>query len=174
MGETDPGGNRSGAGTGYDDGGESDSTSGLWSLLSDNKDVLQDFLKQPTSFVLGSILSIILGGVEAMVESLLDAIWFVFVGDEAGSTEGAMGLEDIPLTAANLIVGAGETLGMPVLEITDTVFSTIADIALLAGPFAPFVLTIGAALAVAVYFVLLRTLIRVVLDVIPGLGGLLS
>jgi hypothetical protein len=142
-------------------------------VTGDVAETLKRFGKQPLAFTLGLFLNYILGGAEDVLVSLLDAIWFLFVGDSAGSTDGHWGVEDVALYPMELVVGAGDTIGSGIIEKVGMVTESMVSIALQFGVLAPVVLAFEIAIVLVVFWLGLRTLVRVALDIIPGLGGIL-
>ena len=139
-----------------------------WSTVS-------TFGKSPVGFILGAVLGTALDGLQTVWETLVTAVFAVFVGEEAGSTEGTWGLVDIPIVTLGLVMDAGSIVASSTVSfLTETVVGSVVDFALLFGPLSPLILTIEAALAIAVVFVVFRTLVRVGIDALPGGGGLLS
>lgn len=157
--------------TNGDTGGGDDSS--LGGLLA-YKDVLTTFAASPAGFILGAILSELLGGIEAIISLFLDAIRFMFVGsDGVPSSTGTLGIADVPVYMASLLGDAGSQLGAAVMTTTQTVTGALVDVAVASGPLAPVVLSMELAVLMVVSAVVLRTLIEIAADVVPGLGGLL-
>lgn len=134
---------------------------------------LKRFGRNPSAFVLGAVLSSILGGVEAVFVAILDSIQFVFVGDSASTTEGALGIVDIPMYIGSLLTSSGRTVGTAFLDSVGLVVSTMADTALSFGMLSPFVLAAEMGLVIVVLYYLGKTLLKIAIDAIPGGGGLL-
>lgn len=109
----------------------------LLTLPDVNWDVLKSFSTSPVSFILGAILSVFLGGLEAVIEAFLDAILAVW---EA--------VTFIPETGAAILRGTFGAAGDMVLGALSGVFETLAMAAAVAGPGAPLVL--GGAVAVSI------------------------
>lgn len=155
--------------------------SGFFSGDGTRRETLKQFLKSPSGFILGAVLSTLLDGFEGVLASILDGISLVFVGNAPG-TEGLLGLADIPLLIGELAVGAGRQIGgtagsgvvepSGLLGVIATLVESGLSAAELAGPLAPVVLTTEAVLVVYVLLLLFQRLVSVVLDVIPGAGGL--
>jgi len=135
-------------------------------------ETLRRFGRNPIAFVLGAVLQALLGGVEAIVTALLDAIRFLFVGSDPTGTDGQLGIADVPLLAAELVTGAGDTVGSAILASTGMYVDAVTETALAFGPLSP--VAVAAAIAVTLYvgYHIGMAVIRVVADVIPGLGGL--
>jgi len=132
------------------------------------------FAKNPVAFILGTVLTVILGGIEAIVRSVVEGIWVLFVGSDPSSTDGTVGLIDIPILAADYVVSSGEFIGSPIVSWVETMSSGAVDFALEFGYLAPLVITVEAAVVILLIYLTVRTLLRVAVDVIPGGGGLLS
>lgn len=144
-----------------------------WSDISGIPSTLQRFAKQPTAFILGAILSEILGGIETIVESLLRAIRLVFVGENPGSTEGTLGIADIPLLVLNIVLDAGSELGTTIRDLASSAATGGVEFAFGFGWLAPIVLSLEIAVLLVITWTVLRTLLRVAIDAIPGGGGLI-
>lgn len=169
MAETPPDtGSGSSGGSGSTGGsGASSGSGGGFTLPS----VLQAFADNPQGFVLGVVLGTLLSVLEGGVELLLRAITLVFEGSSVGDTEGLLGLADIPRLAAAVLTDAGRGAGLALSGTVAGITRTVEGLAATGGPFAP-------ALVVLIYVVLLGLvaagailLLRIVLDTIPGGGA---
>ncbi len=140
----------------------------------DLSSTLSRFAKNPTAFIFGAILGRLLDGLQAVWEAVVSGVYALFVGSDPTSTAGTWGLVDIPLYFASLLSDAGGAVASPVESWTGSMAGAAVDFALLFGPLSPFILTVEAALAIALVYLGLRTLVRVGIDVLPGGGGLLS
>lgn len=154
-------------------GGGSSSDSTTWGSILNVPEPLEKFAAHPVAFILGVVLQRLLGGIETMVTAILDAIQYVFVGDSVNSTEGDLGVADIPMVAANMLTGAGDTVGSSVLETLDTFVTAITDTALAFGPLSPVALAVEIGVVLVILYYVTTTLLRMALDLIPGAGGLL-
>lgn len=142
--------------------------------LQDSSSVLKAFGQSPLAFILGAILQPVLAGLNQAVGGFLSSIRFVFVGSDPASTEGMLGFIDLPAVGATFLISAGDWIGSATLDGVNLTVSTLLSLALKFGPLAPVALSVELAVVGVVLFVIVRTLVRVVLDVIPGAGGLIS
>lgn len=130
------------------------------------------FGKSPVAFVLGAILNVLLGGVEAIVRALADAFFAVFVGSKPMSTEGVYGLADIPLLALEVLMAGGQFVGGMILSSIRAYTTGAVEFALSFGMFSPLILTAEVVVVIVLTYVAATTLLRIAADAIPGLGGI--
>jgi len=130
--------------------------------LAAYEDVLRGFGRRPIQFIAGAILTIVLGGAETILLALLGAVRAL--GDAVAA---------LPLTAAGVLTDSGGAVGSALLSSISGINGALLNAVQLAGPAAPAVAAAIIVVEVAVAVVLLRTLARVVIDLIPGGGGLL-
>jgi len=129
--------------------------------LAEYDDVLKAFGKRPVQFVAGAIFTLLLNGVESIVESLLGAV--LALGDAVAA---------VPTLSAEVLTSGGAALGTVILDTIRLVNEPLLTAAQAAGPLAP---VIGAAIIVAeivAVIVVARAALRIILDLIPGIGGL--
>ena len=107
--------------------------------------VLQSFAKNPIGFILGAILTTFLAGLETVFEAVLGALQFLVEGDTVGSTEGMIGIADIPRVVADTIGWAGAEAGSGLEAAIAVALDALESAAATAGPAAP--LVIGLAFA---------------------------
>lgn len=81
--------------------------------VGEYSDQLLTFLRNPKRTLLTILLSAFVSVVLDIFEPILDAISLVFFGDSVTTTEGAIGLTDVPLIILNqLSAGAREVAGI--------------------------------------------------------------
>jgi len=153
-----------------------DETTGVMDFFgSGNASTLQTFAASPAAFIFGVILTPLLNGLETVVAKTLDLVYLVFFGTLRTTTDGQLGIADVPLVVADLLIDVGDLIGQPILSVAIRPLSkALVGFADWAGPLG----FLGAALAlviiVNVYASALRTAIEVVLDFIPGGGALIN
>lgn len=138
-------------------------------------------LKSPQGYILGVVLSQLLAGVESIFLLVLDGIEYVFRGSEPGTT-GVLGIADIPLWIGEQLVSAGSAIGgstglgsskpSGILGLFGTINDAILGLANSAGVFGPLIVSAYVAAIAIGGAILLRKLIMVLLDILPGGGGL--
>ncbi|WP_018259338.1 hypothetical protein [Halomicrobium katesii] len=138
-------------------------------------DVLQTFGSSPVGFIFGVVLTPILNGIEGVVRLILYYLNLVAFGDSRASTDGTLGLVDVPRLASGAIIEAGNLIGEPILnEAIDPLVDGLIGIGDWAGPWG----LLGAAIALVVivnlYAATLRKALEIVLDLIPGGGAILE
>jgi len=157
------------------DGGGSIEIEDTWLAgLKDVRGTLVAFGKSPAGFIFGAVVSELLNGVQTLVESLINAILFVFLGsDGAPSATGTLGLADIPVFAATTLGSGGARVATAIATSIRTANRATVEVATVAGPLSPVLY----AAILAAYLVIsawaLRTAIAVAADAIPGVQGLL-
>ena len=143
-------------------------------FLSGNLSVLRTFVTNPRRFVIGAVATAILEGLFDAVTALIDAVLFIFGGSKPfqfDPTE-SFGLADIPILIATTAADAGGNAGDAILGAIGTLNSQLFGLAETAGPAAPVITAAVIAAEIAVVaFVGART-VRVILDLVPGGGGL--
>lgn len=169
---TDSTGTTSGSDSGSSGGGGGGGLSADW--VTDYADIFKEFGKRPAGFILGAVLSEILGGIESIVTVLLNAIRLIFLGSDGRiSSVGTLGIADMPVYAASLLVRTGTVVGDAILDVVGTVLTTLVEIAASSGALAPVVLSAEIAVVLVATAWVARTGLQVAADFIPGLGGLL-
>jgi hypothetical protein len=170
-----------GDGTGTQTGGDQRGPDGEDTAIDDLLDyasVLTEFGDSPVGFILGAVLSYILGGIETVIEAFLDGFGILILGGdgqvsaELGTGE-TVGLADLPLTVASFLGSSGSTVLGPVIGFFGTLSTEVSEIASSAGPLAPVIYAGMVALLIAGGVWLLRTTISVLADAIPGLQGVI-
>lgn len=155
------------------DDAEEESSNSIPSFSEFAPDAVVAFANNPRNFVLGAVLTALLEGLFSVVTTLLEAIQLVFVGDSITTTEGAWGIADIPLGVAELLAGVGGEAGETVIGAIAAANDPLFTAAQTAGPLAP-VLVVGViVIEVLVLLFVGDRLLRVILDIVPGAGGLL-
>lgn len=158
-----------GGGDGGGDGG-----GGGLGKLRQYKDTLLAFGSSPAGFALGIVLTPLFEGLETIFEMVIDGIYLVFVGDSVGSTSGTVGIADIPLLAADVLIGVGDLVGSPVLDGVGWISTTAVEGMESLGIWG---LILGAIVVMTLVYVLAsnaRLIYEIVLDVIPGGGALIN
>lgn len=151
----------------------------LAGLSEEQNRVLSSFARRPVGFVLGIILSEVLSGIEAVTTAFVSAISLVLVGSGPGTSGEYLGLADIPLYLGELVVGIvqptgeGETIGGAIISIAEIPVGVVVDFAGRAGPLEPVVLATGAAGGIIAVAWLLRQLLVLGADAVPGAEVLL-
>lgn len=124
-------------------------------------DVLKGFGKRPIQFIGGAMLTLLLNGFEQLTVSLLDAV--LAVGDSVAS---------VPTLTASVLTDAGSSTGLLIIDLIRAVNEPLLTAAQAAGPLAPVVGTAIVAGELVVVVWVGQLLVSVLLDIIPGLGGL--
>lgn len=153
-------------GTGSDDGGPIIDWSSLapsW-LKGDTANVLKDFAEAPLGFTAGIVLNVLVGGLENIAEAFIRAFYVIYEGDTVGSTQGSLGLADIPRVAANQLGQAGRVGGSALLDALAGFFSTVESGAAAAGPAAPILAAIAVAVVILAGAYLLRLVATLIVD----------
>ena len=138
--------------------------------------VLSAFASNPRNFILGAVLTSILEGVFGVVTTLVDAVLLALGGSrpfEYSPAEAQWGLADVPPLIADYLTDSGSTVGGAVLDAVQALNDPLFNAAGAAGPFGP---VLAAAIVAAEVIALLwigERIIRVLIDAIPGGGGLL-
>jgi len=134
---------------------------------------LKAFGGNPAGFILGAVLSQILGGVQIIVESLIDGIIVLFLGSdgEPSATGDLLGIADIPVYVVTAFTGGGARVADGIAGAIRSTNRVTVEVATAAGPASPIVYAALLAVYMVVSAWLLRTLIAVVLDLLQ-LGGL--
>jgi len=137
------------------------------------EDTLTAFGESPAGFILGAVLSQILGGVQIIVESLIDGIIVLFLGSdgEPSATGDLLGIADIPVYVVTAFTGGGARVADGIAGAIRSTNRVTVEVATAAGPASPIVYAALLAVYMVVSAWLLRTLIAVVLDLLQ-LGGL--
>jgi hypothetical protein len=91
---------------------------------------LVKFVKNPGGFVLGVVLSTILGGLFDGVELVIGAMRTVLVGNDQW-----FGLADLPGAVITPFLSAGSTIGLTVLRAIESMNGAITDVVGATGPF---------------------------------------
>lgn len=140
------------------------------------------FAKRPRSFILGAVLTTLLEVVTGIVTTLIAAINLVLTGDAGtGDQSRIIGIADIPGLIADSLIAAGSATGDAVLNAIEAVNAPLLNAAAGAGPLAPVAVFGVIAIETVVVVVvitdvlppILQRILAVILDVLPGGGGLL-
>jgi len=137
--------------------------------------VLKTFSTSPIGFIFGVVLTPLLNGVDTTVAKSLNLVYLVVFGHSRSAAIGTLGISDIPLVFADLLIDVGDTVGKPILTVVVRPFSeAVVGFADWAGPLG----LLGAALAlviiVNVFSSALRTAVEIALDFIPGGGAFIN
>lgn len=137
------------------------------------RDTLTAFGSSPIGFVLGAVLSTLLGGLEAITVAVLDSIRVVFVGTGPGTT-GTLGVADLPLLLGEVLFATTGMLGLRLQFAVSAAVGSLIDVTEAFGPlqpvaFAALVAGIGIVVAWAA-----RLAIEIVLDAVPGGGAFIN
>lgn len=142
--------------------------------LTDYAGVFKAFGSNPVGFILGAVLSTILGGIQTLVSALIDAILFLALGsDYTISATGTLGIADIPVFAVSLVTGSAGTVVGALTSTIRELNRAAVGIATAAGPLSPVIYAAILAAAMIALAWALRTLIAVIADAVPGLQGVL-
>lgn len=138
---------------------------------------LQEFGQSPTGFILGAVLSELLGGIESIIETFLNSFQAVILGSDGVLSaeipaDGTFGVADVPLIVTSALGSAGSSAVKPIVSVADTLSTEAAEIASMAGPLSPVIYAGMVGLLIAALVWLLRTTISVIADAVPGLQGI--
>ncbi|SHG78186.1 hypothetical protein [Halobaculum gomorrense] len=147
-----------------------DSTTTSTSLDS-VKGVLLTFGRNPLGFILGAVLQPIFAGLDAGVLAILDLLSTVYEGSGPG-TEGLLGIADVPVVLADLLIDAGDLIGGGLLTAVRTVVEAVVGPAADGGPVGLILLALAFVVALNLYTGTIRKLVLIAIDAIPGGGGL--
>lgn len=140
----------------HDSGG---SESSLPEWLSSSSDTLREFARNPSGFVIGIVATWIVGGILLVGRTIVDAVLLAF---------------DVVVNAfdavAGVLVGALQSVGLPVLDLASGVSAFIVGLADPLGPLAPVV----AGAVVTILIVGTFRFGKAILLEIPILGGFLE
>lgn len=145
--------------SGSGDGGDGTS---VWGFLV-------EFAKNPRSIIVGVIISWLLGVLETIVLTLLDAVIYAFEGDTVGSTTGDWGLADVPRYLFGLVLDMGDTAGTTILDAITGINEPILEAVAMTGPVAP---VLGAVVIVVEVVVGVILFERIVSAILAGLADL--
>lgn len=138
--------------------------------------VLKRFGKSPVGFVLGIILSTIVGVIAEVTSALLRAVNVVFFGSGPG-TDGKLGIVDLPTFIGELIaavLGPGGPVGGAIVAAVRIPFDAFQQILAAVPPtLEPIVIAGGVAGSTILIARILRFLLEVGADAIPGAEALL-
>lgn len=128
-----------GPGSDADEAGDGDSgvLSVYWGDVIGVPEPIRKFAIAPVSFILGALFDVFIGGLETVVEAFIDAITSVF---EA--------VASIPESAESLLLDAGGGIGDVILDVLNGMFSTFIEAFSAAGPGAPILAAVVAALVI--------------------------
>jgi len=110
-----------------------DSTSQNESSLDSVKGVLLTFGRNPLGFILGAVLQPVFAGLDAGVLAILDLLSMVYDGSGPG-TEGVLGIADVPVVLADLLIDAGDLIGGGLITAVRTVVEALVGPAADGGP----------------------------------------
>lgn len=135
--------------------------------------VLTTFAASPAGFILGVILTPLLNGVTGVVTIFLGGINLAFFGTGPG-TQGVLGIADIPTIGAQLLIAAGDAVGAPVISVANSLVTAWIDAADGFDLVGTLVVTVLAAVVLVAGAALVRKVLAIVLDVVPGGGAILE
>lgn len=136
-----------------------DSGGTLPSWFSSSSDTIREFASNPSGFVIGIVATWLVGGILLVGRTIVDAVLLAF--------DAVVLAFD---TATDGVVGALESVGLPVLELAAGLSGFVAGLAGALGPLAPVV----AAATLTLVVVGLYRFGKTILLEIPILGGLLE
>ncbi|ELZ41864.1 hypothetical protein [Halorubrum tebenquichense] len=165
-----------GSNDGYDGGGSGGSGGGGFfsNPLSPYTDILTAFAQNPRGFVIGAVATTILETVTGVVTTVVEQLVLLVGGSQPArfnAPNETIGLADLPVAIADLLIGAGGFSGEAIIGGIETFNATIADAAAAVGPFGPLVLIVLIVVEVIVAIVVLRRIVYVAADLLQ-LGGL--
>lgn len=135
---------------------------------------IQAFISNPQNFIIGAVATTILETVTGVVTTIVSQLVFLVGGSQPAQFNApseTIGLADLPVAVADLLIGAGGFSGGALLAGIEGFNATIADAAAALGPFGPFVLIVLVTVELFVAVLILRRLAFVVADFLQ-LGGL--
>lgn len=143
--------------------------------LAQYKDRIIAIAKNPRSFVLGAIFAAIFGFVLDIFYVFYNGMRIAFIGEGVGYTEGeAAGIEDLFYIGWDIISGAGEAVGEPIINLIDSFQVFTLDLATSAG-IASFPLTVLVLFVVmGVTYVTLKRLGWATIAAIPIVGPMME
>lgn len=162
---------------GTDDGGNIPTSLAdlVFPQLGDYAGTLVAIAKNPKNFVLGALLSLLIGGVLDIFRYFVEGIRIVFLGDGLGYAEGQLiGIEDLFYIGWDIISGAFQPVGSAILGVVQTFQNTAVTVGtgLGIGAF-PVSVALVVLMAVAAYRILM-TSSRALIASVPVLGGVLE
>ena len=137
--------------------------------------VLSAFAGNPRRFILGAVLTTILDGLFNIGTVIIDGLLLGLGGSQPfgfSETEATWGLADVPFLVANTLTGAGSTIGTDIVQALLGLNEPLFSAAETAGPLAPVLVVTVVVVEAAIVLLIGERAIRVVIDVIPGGGGL--
>jgi len=133
----------SGQGHGGDDSETSDAGGSVisidWGSITGVPGPLKEFVEAPVAFIVGTMLSYLLGGIEAIVTEFLEAFGAL-----------ANAFVYVPRSAASILQRAGGSTGATLLSAISGVLGTFETAAASAGPFAPVLAGVAVAVSIVV------------------------
>lgn len=142
--------------------------------LSPYTDILTAFAQNPKNFIVGAVATTILETVTGIVTTVFEQLVLLVGGSQPArfnAPNETLGLADLPVAIADLLIGAGGFSGSAVLDGIEAFNATTADAAAAVGPFGPLVLIVLIVVEAIVAIVVLRRIVYVVADFLQ-LGGL--
>lgn len=148
---------------------------GWLSDLKGNVDKLVTIANNPEGFVLGALLSLLVGGILGIFREIVEAGRILLVGTAVGYRPGELvGLEDIPIVLWRVVETPFELVGNSLLDAAAAPSNWAAGIAESAG-IAAFPVTVGLYVLIAVItFELIRRSGRATIAAVPVVGTALE
>ncbi len=143
--------------------------------LTGNAGILSSFLNNPRKFVVGAVLTAVLEGMFSIVSEAIRIIQLFLLGSSpatSSSDESVWGVVDIVAAVPRLLGGAGFEIGTTIIESIQALNQPIIEAAGTAGPLAPVILAVAISAEMIVVVLTIEYVIRILADVVPGLGGL--
>jgi len=172
AGELDSGG---GGGGGDDDSGGGDGSTDSGGDTGGTGSVLTSFATNPRKFILGAVLTTILEGVFSIFSEGISVLQLLFLGSAPATSsagEEVWGIADIIAGVFRVLGDAGLEGGAVIIRTVQSVNDPLYELAGVAGPAAPLIIAVFVSVEVVVVLIALESAVKVLLDVVPGLGGL--
>jgi len=137
---------------------------------------LQSFIGQPRRFVLGAVFSALVAGLTGAFGDGIDAIRLVFLGSaptRSFPAEESWGIVDMLLWIPRGIGGIGSSLGGEIVGLIRGINEPLLTLAADGGVLAGVIVTAAIVVEMVVVLFVLERLARVLIDLVPGLGGLI-
>lgn len=173
SGELDSGGGGGGGGSvdGSDDDGLFDGGGDSFELPT----VLKTFATNPRRFIVGAVLTTILEGLFDIVSEALRLLEMLLLGSATATSspgEEVWGIADIIAAIFRVFGDAGLEGGAVIIRAVQSFNDPLYELAGVAGPAAPLIIAVFVSVEVVVVLLILEYTARALLDVVPGLGGL--
>jgi hypothetical protein len=153
------GGDDDGRWSGNEDGNDGNASDGGGTFTLPT--VLSTFASNPRRFIIGAVLTTIVNG---LFDIAAVAIQGIQIATDA--------LASVPTQVADTLTDAGATIGTDIYQLVVTFNDPLFNAADTAGPLAPVLVALVVVTETAIVLVIGERAIRVVIDVIPGGGGL--